>query len=135
MTYPSWVVVRAGTKRQITSVSLKACCLENWLWDLEQVPSLLWLQFTHLQNEQNNSSWNFPASSVVKALHFHCRKCGFDPWVQELRSCMPHGVPPKTKPNKELNSCDSLYIYGPHPQSLGFHLASVRLAAGEKIRD
>ena len=26
--------------------------------------------------------WDFPGSSVVKTLYFHCRGCGFNPWLE-----------------------------------------------------
>ena len=33
---------------------------------------------------------DFPDGPVVKTLHFQCRWCRFDPWLEQ-RSHMPHG--------------------------------------------
>ena len=35
--------------------------------------------------------WDFPGGPVVKTPHFHFRGHEFDPWSEELRSCMPTG--------------------------------------------
>ena len=43
-----------------------------------------------LENEEE-----IPGGPVVRTLRFHCRGDGFDPWLGNLRSCMP--VWPKKK--------------------------------------
>ena len=36
----------------------------------------------------NTARWDFPGGPVVKTSHFHCRRCGFSPWLEkETPSC------------------------------------------------
>lgn len=37
-----------------------------------------------LDRFKTSGSWEFPGSSVVRTLHFHCRGPGFDPWMRRL---------------------------------------------------
>ena len=34
-----------------------------------------------LYNNKISEWWNLPGSSVAKTLSFHCRGCGFHPWL------------------------------------------------------
>ena len=29
---------------------------------------------------------------MTRTLHFHCRRCKFDPWSGNIRSCMLYGI-------------------------------------------
>ena len=39
------------------------------------------------------TSWDFPGGPEIKTLHFHCRRCGFDPWVGKIPWRREHGNP------------------------------------------
>ena len=42
---------------------------------------------------------DFPGGPVVRALRFHCRGHGFDPWSRKLKSCKPRSTAKKTNSN------------------------------------
>ena len=44
---------------------------------------------------------DFPGGPVVNTPCFQCRGPDFDPWVGELKSCMPHSVAKKKKRKNE----------------------------------
>ena len=47
-----------------------------------------------------NTSRNFPAGPVVRTLCFHCKGCGLNPWLGELRSHIPPRYGQKQKISK-----------------------------------
>ena len=55
----------------------------------EDVP---FLEFAIQNSFLKCPSRDFPGVPVVKTPFSQCRGHGFDPWVRELRSHMPHGV-------------------------------------------
>ena len=46
---------------------------------------------------------DFPGASVVKMLCVHCRGCGFNPWLGELRSHKLHSMVKKKNKKKTKN--------------------------------
>ena len=56
------------------SVSHMSCI---WICIWNPVTSYLW----PIYDIKKTKEWGFPGGPVVKASHFHCRECGFNPWM------------------------------------------------------
>ena len=66
------------------------------LFQFEATHRMFFILFPNslFHSKPNLENWSsFPDSSVDFA--FQCRKCGFDPWTEDLRSHMPHDQKPK----------------------------------------
>ena len=60
--------------RDLVMVSHMSCI---WICIWNPVTSYLW----PIYDIKKTKEWGFPGGPVVKALHFPCRECGFDPWM------------------------------------------------------
>ena len=66
--------------------------------------------------------WDFPCSPVVRTLCFHCRGCGFNLWLGELRSLMLYSAAKKNQNQKQTKNPTSKQINKKHKQL--FHYES-----------
>ena len=86
----NFLVVQGHTATKRSGIWTSNCNLSGFY---EQPLSLVTSKFRLLMKgiDKKRIFWNSPGSAVVKTPYFHCRGVGhgFNPWLGELRSCMP----------------------------------------------